>query len=121
MDAITTETVRAWHKELERLRDEVARLNKKIEAAAVLGLTVEEPSDPAALLESESSLPDLILAAMRERGVPLRPPEVKKLLLDAGMPESRFGKNGSYFYSSLMRLAKRGLIQKRGKRYSVVQ
>jgi len=130
MDAITTETVRLWAKELARLREEQQALQqrqtelaKKIEYAAYLGLKAEEPSVPAATRAvgdgDGPSIPELIVGVLRQAGTPLRGPELKKRLIDGGLAPERLGTNGAYLYSSLTRLSKRGVIKKARKKYGL--
>lgn len=131
MDAITTETVRLWAKELERLREEQealqqrqAELAKKIEYARYLGLKVEEPGTGplrAASLEDGPSIPELIVGALRTAGSPLKAPDLRKKLIEGGLASERLGTNGAYLYSSLARLMKRGVVRKTRKKYGLAE
>lgn len=137
MDAISTETVRLWQKELTRLADEqrerlarMAELERKLAAAEVLGLTPKD--EPTASHENSTDeggdsdadatgLPSAIVRLLSEVEHGLKPPEIKRQLIAAGMDARRFGTNSSYFYTVLGRLTKRGALARRGKSYRIAK
>lgn len=139
--AVTDDNVRLWRKELSQLVDQLqeiehqrAELERKLEAAAVLGLGVDvhEPAratpafgDREAHLlmsvSSTSSLPDAILALLElEKGL-IGPPEIRNKLIGMGLPETKFGVNNSYLYTVLRRLQQHGKIRKHKKKYRIIQ
>ena len=56
---------------------------------------------------------------MRQHGGLMAPPEVAARLLEAGAEERNLGANRSYLYVSLKKLAAKGLLQRRGKKYRI--
>jgi hypothetical protein len=140
---INDEVVLLWRKNLARLKEEeaerrsqIAELERKLQAAAVLGFqddgmvisttskttfTLAEDAEVERDYEAgdEAALPSLIIDVLTAVGHSMRPTEIKRALLERGVQETRFGSNSSYYYTALRRLAKRGRIIKKGTKYRI--
>lgn len=116
---LTSEMVRIWVKDRDRLRAELAELDRKIQAAEVLGVVAK--GDDATGADRRDRLQESVTKAIRrvlvEEQNGLNAIEIAEWLVRRGFDASRFGTNRSYLYTSLARLEKRGLIQKKGEKY----
>ena len=131
---ITEEIVRRWKKDQLRMAEqidaqvlELREIERKIEAAAVLGLGVEDDKgDGPHTKDGDSnqgkgrSLPDIIAVALAEDGGSLTAGQVRQLLLKRGIGSERFGSNNNYLYTSLKRSTESGRIRRRAGKYRII-
>jgi hypothetical protein len=127
VNAVTSEHVRQWIKDLEKVEAEIAEktsvalaLAEKVKAAAVLGLVPSpevdgEPEEEVAA--GDVSLPAAVLDLMRElsdagKGS-VEAAYIRSKLIDRGWDSDRIGSHRPWLYNSLKRLVDRGDLKAR--------
>lgn len=117
---LSAEDVRQWKNERSRLEARISQLTRKIEAAELLfpGIGSAEPVRAISRKEAAGvgSMGDAAKNAIREAGVPLAPPEIRRKLETSGFAE-QLGKNPNYLYTVIFRLFRRGELVRDGERY----
>lgn len=128
---VTQNLYNKWKNELRKIDDELKRLNNEREkligllhaadylhaqlAPAKEGKEAEpEPQKLWGSVEASSfanlSAVEAIRNILRASQTPLRKVELKRRLKEAGFPMERFGAQGGYYYTALMRMKHRGII-----------
>lgn len=117
---ITADDVRRWKEERARLEARIAQIVRKIDAAELLfpGIGSVDQMPPATHRPTSrgGSMGDAVIAAIREAGAPLAPPEIRRRLENAGF-EEKLGRNPNYLYTVIFRLFRRGELVREGDRY----
>lgn len=81
------------------------------------GQTTEPDSpEPEKDAAGVGSMGDAAKNAIREAGVPLAPPDIRRKLETSGFAE-QLGKNPNYLYTVIFRLFRRGELVRDGERY----
>ena len=128
---ITADQIASWQREADELEDRLLRLKAKIHAGTVLladeaevGAVIaahplapksasnvvpirQKPGRPKAD-NDPNNLSAAIKRLANESPVPIKRPDLRARLIDAGFPKARV--NGNYFYTALQKLVDREYI-----------
>ena len=113
---ITATQIEEWKNREKELEEELALIRQRLNAIALF-TDISSLTSPLDNL----SLADAIMAIIEETKTHMPSSAILTALKNLPYPESKLGKQNSYFYSVLKRLVERGMLTKNGGMYRLVQ
>ena len=113
---ITAAQIEGWKEREKELEEELTLIRKRLDAVSLF-TNLPSLGDQLASL----SPADAIMTVVEEAKTPMPSSAILAALKKRSYPESRLGKQNSYFYSVMKRLVERGRLTKDEGEYMLVQ